>query len=315
MADLTLAGLRVVREVAVRGSFTGAADSLGYTQSAVSRQVSAMEAAAGATLFERGARGVRPTEAGQTLLRHAGEVLDRLDAAQRELQGLSSVAAGRLRVGAFPTAAAALLPRALARFGAAHPDLDVALREGTTPSQLRRVRSGSADIAVVGMLSGQPFDKAGIALEPLVDDSLLLAVGASHPLARRRTVDVDALADERWIAASIDPRDTFLGAFAALGWQPRIAFPVREWTAKLGLAAAGLGVTLVPGLAATAVREDVVLLRVRSPEPAARRVLLATRAGADPTPAARSFAELLHEVAAELAVELQRRIGGSLAGS
>lgn len=309
MADLTLVGLRVLYEVAAQGSFTAAAESLGYTQSAVSRQVAAMEAAARGALFERGSRGVRPTEAGQVLLQHAAEVLDRVEVAQRELRGLRELATGRLRVGAFPTAVAALVPRAVAAFGARHTGVEVSLREGTTPSQVRRLRSGATDIAVLGMLPGRPLDEPDLVLEPLVDDPLLLAVGRGHLFARRRSVDVDALANERWVAASADASDTFLGVFDSLGWQPRVAFPVREWTAKLGVVAAGLGVTLVPGLAAAAVREDIVLLRVRTRQPAARRVLLAMRAGTDPTPAARRFAETLHAVAAGLGVELQRRIG------
>jgi DNA-binding transcriptional LysR family regulator len=310
MAELTLLGLRVVREVAARGSFTAAAASLGYTQSAVSRQVAAMEAAAGAPLFERGARGVRPTESGQALLRHAGEVLDQIEAGQRELLGLRGMAAGRLRLGAFPTAVAALVPRALATFSDAHPDVEIALREGTTPSQLRRLRAGSIDLAIVGALAGRPPEASDLTFEPIMDDPLLLAVGRDHPLAGRRTVSVDALAVERWIAGGTDPRDTFLGAFSSLEWEPRIKYPVREWTAKLGLVAAGLGVTLVPGLAAAAVRDDVALLRVRAKEPPVRRVLLAARAAGEPRPAAVALAGILHQVAAALTVELERRLRG-----
>src|SRR4051794_36655812 len=127
MADLTLAGLTVLREVAARGSFTAAAQSLGYTQSAVSRQVSGIEAAAGAPLFERAARGVRLTEAGRVLLRYADGVLDQMDAARRELAGMGDLAAGRLRLGAFPTAVAALVPRALDLLRGRHPGIQVSL--------------------------------------------------------------------------------------------------------------------------------------------------------------------------------------------
>jgi DNA-binding transcriptional LysR family regulator len=311
MANLTLVGMRVLREVAARGSFTAAAESLGYTQSAVSRQVAGMEAAAAAPLFERAPRGVRPTDAGQVLLRHAGHVLDQVDAAQRELTGLRELATGRLRVGAFPTAVAALLPRALSTLRSRHAGIDVSLREGTTPSQLRRLASGTTDLAVVGALRGDRLEGPGLAFEPLIEDPLLLAAGRGHSLAGRRSVDLDELAGEHWIAASANAADTFLGAFDSLDWQPHVAFAAREWTAKLGLVAAGLGVTLVPGLAATAVRGDVVLLRIHADQPATRNVLLAARAGTDPPPQARAFAEVLHEAAAELAVELQRRIRGS----
>jgi DNA-binding transcriptional LysR family regulator len=309
MAELTLSGLKVLREVAARGSFTAAADSLGYTQSAISRQVAGLEAAAGTTLFERTPRGARLTEAGSALLRRADSLLDEVDAAQRELEGIADLATGRLRVGAFPTAVAAMVPRALSVFHQRHPGIQVSLREGSTPSQLRRLASGATELAVVGVLPGHrlPEDQR-LAFEHLLDDQLLLAVADDHPLARRRSVDLDALAGERWIAASAQGSDTFLGAWEWADWRPRVEYVARQWTAKLGLVAAGLGVTLVPSLAASAVRRDVALVRIRSGQPASRTVLVATRAGLPPSPHARAFGELLHEAASELTVELQRRV-------
>ena len=308
MADLSLAGMRVLREVAARGSFTAAAESLGYTQSAVSRQVAALESAAGTPLFERRARGVRPTEAGNALLQRAARVLDEVEQAQRDLEGLSATATGRLRIGAFPTAVASLIPRALSRFRARRPAVDVVLREGSTPSQLRRVSAGSAELAVVGVLPGsrRPRDRR-IALEHLVDDPLLLAVGRGHRLAGRRSVDIDDLSDESWIAANPKADDTFLGAWRWADWRPRVGFVAREWTAKLGLVAANLGVTVVPGLAADAVRADVALVRLRGAKTTSREVFVATRSGAEPTPAVGSFAEQLHEAAGELQSDLLRR--------
>jgi DNA-binding transcriptional LysR family regulator len=308
MAELSLTGLRILREVASRGSFTAAAESLGYTQSAISRQVAGLETAAGSQLFERTARGVRLTDAGGALLRRAGTVLDEVDAAQRELEGMSELASGRLRVGAFPTAVAALLPRTLRAFRERHPGVDASLREGSTSSQIRRLIAGSADVAVIGVLPQRqaPRDRR-ITLEHLIDDPLLLAVGLNHPLARRRTVNLDDLVTERWIAGSAKADDSMLGAWQWAEWQPKVELIAKEWTAKLGLVAAGLGVTLVPGLAADGVRSDVALIRIRSDRPASRTVLLARRATGE-LPLARAFAELLHEVASELTTELQARV-------
>jgi Transcriptional regulator len=308
MAELSLTGLRILREVASRGSFTAAAESLGYTQSAVSRQVAGLETAAGTQLFERAARGVRLTDAGGALLRRAGTVLDEVDAAQRELEGMSELASGRLRVGAFPTAVAALLPRTLRAFRERHPGVDASLREGSTSSQIRRLIAGSADVAVIGVLPQRraPRDRR-ITLEHLIDDPLLLAVGLDHPLARRRTVNLDDLVTERWIAGSAKADDPMLGAWQWAEWQPKVELIAKEWTAKLGLVAAGLGVTLVPGLAADGVRPDVALIRIRSERPASRTVLLARRATGEP-PLARAFVDLLHEVASELTTELQARV-------
>ena len=308
MADWSLTGLRVLREVAARGSFTAAAEALRYTQSAVSRQVAALESAAGRPLFERGPRGVTLTPAGDALLRHASTVLDEVDAARRELEGLTAAATGRLRVGAFPTALAALVPRALAGLRRDRPGVDVSLREGSTPSQLRRVAAGSTDVAAVGVLPGsRPSRDRRIALEHLADDPLLVAVGPDHRFARRRSVEIEELSSESWIAASLKADDTLLGAWRWAEWTPRVEFVVREWTAKLGLVAANLGVTLVPGLAASAVRSDVHLVRIRSERQASRTVMIATRAKAQGSEAS-AFAERLHETAARLATELETRL-------
>jgi DNA-binding transcriptional LysR family regulator len=308
MDGLSLTGLRVLREVASHGSFTAAAKSLGYTQSAVSRQIAGLEGAAGTPLFERTARGVRLTDAGDVLLQRAGTVLDELDSAQQEMAGMAELATGRLRVGAFPTAVAALVPRAMAELHRRQPGVRISLREGGTPTQLKRLSSGSLDVAVIGFLPGGEVTRdRRISLEHLIDDPLLLAVGAEHPLARRRTVDLDDLAGEGWIAASTDASDTMIGAWQWADWRPRVDLIAKEWTAKLGLVAAGLGVTLVPGLAAAAVRPDVALIRIRS-GPASRQVLIGTRSGRERSAPATLLAELIHDTAAELSAELRERL-------
>jgi DNA-binding transcriptional LysR family regulator len=308
MAELSITGLRVLREVAARGTFTGAAEALGYTQSAISRQIAALEGAAGTPLFERRARGVRLTDAGETLLQRAGTVLDELDAARQELAGIAEPATGRLRIGAFPTAVAGLVPRAIAEFRGRQPGVRMALREGGTPSQLKRLYSGSVDVAVIGFLPGGEVTRdRRISLEHLIDDPLLLAVGQDHRLARRRTVNLDDLSGESWIAASTDASDTMIGAWQWADWRPRVDLIAKEWTAKLGLVAAGLGVTLVPGLAADAVRPDVALVRIRS-GPASRQVLVATRSGHDRSASLALFSELLHDTAALLRSELRERV-------
>src|SRR5690606_35650301 len=133
--------------VARHGSFTTAARSLRYTQSAVSRQIAALEAEIGARLFDRLTRGVVLTEEVRTLLPHAEAILDRLTAARRDLDTLRGLGGGQLRVGAFPTHVAALVPRALAAFRAAHPNITLSLVQGRTPMLLERLVAGDADVA------------------------------------------------------------------------------------------------------------------------------------------------------------------------
>ena len=281
MTELTIVGLRVVGEVAAHGSFTAAADALGYTQSAVSRQIAAMEDAAGAALFERLPRGVRLTSAGAVLVRHAAAVLDRLDAATLELHGLGDRLEGRLAIGAYPCALATLVPRALARMRRDHPAVAVTLREGTTPTHLRRVRAGRLELAVVATGTGLPHDVDDLRSEVLLEGALLVAVPAEHRLAGRGRVDVRELEDEAWIAG--DPTRGDFGAWPGLEGTPRIAFTVRDWAARLGLVAAGLGLAVIPGLTAGTMPPSVGLVAVDEPSPLRRAVVAITRAERSPS--------------------------------
>jgi DNA-binding transcriptional LysR family regulator len=262
VSELTLVGLRVVREVAAQGSFTAAADALGYTQSAVSRQVAAMERAAGSPLFERLARGVRPTAAGRILLRHAAVALERTDAAALELRGLRDRLEGRLAVGAFPTALGVLVPRAVAALGREHPGIVVTLREGSTPTHLRRVRAGRLEVVVVALSDDELRETTDLRTDLLVVGRTLVAVPAAHRLAMRGTVAVEELEDEAWVVGAGGPGDPLFTTWPGLRGTPKVAFAVRDWPARLGLVAAGLGISIVPSIAAATIPDGVALVAV-----------------------------------------------------
>jgi len=153
-ADASLVALRVFREVAERGTLTAAATALGYTQSAVSRRIAALERAAGTQLLERRHSGVRLTPAGRIVLRRAATAVDEVDAAARELAGLPGEP-GTVRLGWFTSAGAALLPRALAALHHTHPAITVTTREGSTPALVRALRAGTLDLALLA--SAPPF--------------------------------------------------------------------------------------------------------------------------------------------------------------
>ena len=214
MTDLTLTGLRVVLEVARTGSFSATAERLGYTQSAVSRQIAVTEKALGTPLFERHARGTRPTPAGEALARHAGKVLDEIAAATQELAGMRDRLAGRLVVAGFPAAAAALLPRAIARLTAAHPGLKVQLTEAPTPAQLTAMRRGRIEVAIVATGDGLPeYDLEGLRLTALRSArGAGVAVADSHPFAVRERIEPDELADQGWV---VGPRSGDAPEFGA----------------------------------------------------------------------------------------------------
>src|SRR6201991_830989 len=154
--------LRVFREVAERGSISAAADALSFTQPAVSRQIAALEREAGAQLLERTPRGIRLTEAGRVLLGHAEAILDRMATAHAQVDSVARLATGRLRIGAFQTANATIVPRAIAAFARAHPGVELSLLEAVTPDALASLRAGEVDLAVVShvpeMLDGDDVE-------------------------------------------------------------------------------------------------------------------------------------------------------------
>lgn len=289
------AALQAFRTTAQLGSVTAAARALEYTQSAVSRQIAVLESAVGVRLFDRRARGVELTEYGRSFLPHAEALLDRLDAAQHDLEALDRLEQGHLRIGAFPTAVAVLVPRAMRVFRARHPGVSLSLRESATERQLPPLLEGAIDIAVVSALSGQTLDREQLELTHLFDDVMLIAVPRTHRLARRRSLRLDQLADERWIGAvARDDDDRALGPeHLGLTPPPPVDFVVRGWTAKLGLVAAGLGITPVPSLAADAVRGDVALVGLHAQDARTRGIYAATVKGRTEAPATREFLGLL----------------------
>lgn len=293
MAEMTVAGLRVILEVARTGSFSAAAVSLGYTQSAISRQVAATEQAAASPLFTRHARGVRPTPAGEVLLRHAGRVIDSVAAAEQELAGMRDRLAGRLMVGGFPTACAALIPRAMASLRREHPALAVRLLEAPTPQQLRALRRRRLEVAVVAAGAGLPdLDLDALELHKLRSArGAGIAVAEDHQLASRGWVTPDDLTHQPWIVGAGSDGSPEFGAWPEIE-EPSIAYAVRDWPTRLGLVASGLGIALVPGMAADLVPQGVRWIPVRSGTQGLGRTVWAATSN-DPSPGAVAMIQAL----------------------
>src|SRR5919112_1988299 len=191
--------MRVLREVAAQGSFSAAAESLSFTQSAVSQQIAALEREAGAKLVERGARGIRLTPAGQALVSHADAILSRLDDAEQELAAIAGLKGGRLRVAGFQSAGATLVPKALAEFHRRHPGVDLSATTAELDQAHELLRAGDIDVALVMDFPGQPLVFADLETEYLLDDAYFVALPESHRLAGERHVSLSDLAEEDWI--------------------------------------------------------------------------------------------------------------------
>jgi DNA-binding transcriptional LysR family regulator len=300
MAELATTDLRILREIAQTGSFTAAAGALGYTQSAISRRAAALERAAGRTLFERRRSGVHLTPAGDRLLARAAIVLAELDAARRELEHPTGSDAP-VRLGAFASAVAALVPAALSALSQEHPGLEVTLREGTTPALVRALRAGAIDLAVLAASPPfRPFDAEAPALllDVISEADLLVAVGPHHRFGARTAVELAELEGERWIASRSDVGETLLGVWPGLSGRPNVAYTVRDWLSKLGLVASGVGVTTVPAILAPALPPGIHLLAVRGEPQERRRVVLVRLPGQPATPAVTAVADALRAAAA-----------------
>jgi len=152
---LNVGRLRILSEVARRGSFSAAAESLSYTQSAVSQQIASLEAETGVTLLERHARGVRPTAAGKRLVERTEGILAQLQAAEAELAAIAGLRGGQLRMASFPTAGATLMPLAIANFRAQYPEVELMLAEGEPEEIVPRLSAGELDLALLFEFAGE----------------------------------------------------------------------------------------------------------------------------------------------------------------
>jgi DNA-binding transcriptional LysR family regulator len=310
MSELTVSGLRVVREIALSGSFTAAARLLGYSQPAISRQVAAMEAAAGYPLFIREARGVRVSPAGAIVVEHAGRVLASVDALRQDLASLGDRLAGRIKLGVFPAAMAVLAPRAVALLRGEHPRLEVSMSEGATPSLLRQLRAGRLGVAVIGVGAGLPgYDLDGLEHEIVLAGRLRVAVPHGHRLARAGLVPVAELAGETWIAGDDSGGDPQFRAWPTLA-DPVIGYTVRGWPARFGLVAAGLGICLVPEVAALSVPAGLATIAVEDPGWMGRMTVAVTPP--EPTAEATAVVDALRRAGEAIHDEIQLRRSDSL---
>jgi DNA-binding transcriptional LysR family regulator len=304
--------LHVLCEVARHGSFSAAAASLGYTQPAVSRQVATLEAETGMILVRRVPQGAVLTDAGRLLVDRAEAILARLNGAELELQGLAGLEGGRLRVTSFASAAASVVPIAIARFRERFPRVELSVEIADPEDSIPGLRVGDLDMALTHDTMDAPVDAqgrlrldatdeaGGIELVHLFDDPMHVALPVGHALVRAPVVALKSFASEPWMLATPDTcpdSRRFLRACHEAGFEPRIAFQNNDYSAILGFVAAGVGVALVPDMVTRGVRDDVVI-RVLDPPPPPRPILVALPLGYR-SPPAEAMLGVLEEVCRE----------------
>ncbi|TNY35075.1 LysR family transcriptional regulator [Thermomonospora catenispora] len=250
---LDLRRLRLLCEFARRGSIAATAAALGYTPSAVSQQLAALEREAGTALLDRTARSAELTDAGRRLALRAESILDMVEAAEAELAAESGVPSGRVVVTAFASAAVAFAP-AIARSLADHSQLTFVLRQTSPGAGLAQVRSGEADIALVDDWTGALPTQASPTLQliHLCRDPLVLVLPPWHPMADPdEPLDLRRLSDEPWMAAppGEPSRQAVDRLLEAVPGEPTVAWEFEGMHTLLNLVARGIGIAALPALA------------------------------------------------------------------
>ena len=296
--------LRVLREVARHGSLSAAAVELGYTQPAVSRQIAVLESEVGMPLLRRLPQGVALTDAGRLLVERTEEVLISLARTEEELRAHADLRGGTLRMAAFSSGAATVVPLALARFRELHPEVEMIISVADPVDSLPLLRAGELDLALCngpevpgGEAARRPRRTTpGLPMDAidLFEDPLYIALPADHPLADAPRLTLELLAQESWMlasAGSCPDADLFLDACEAASIEPRVAFQYDDYAALLGFVAAGVGISVIPDMIAREVRDDVVV-RALDPALTPRPIRAAVPTGYRP-PAVAAMLEVL----------------------
>jgi DNA-binding transcriptional LysR family regulator len=256
--------LLTFRAVAHERSFSRAARALALSQPSVSNQIAALEREAGVRLLERESGGLRLTREGEILLEHADAIGERLDLARSQLAAAADEYRARLRVGAFPTALAGLIPAAVDTVRLEHPEIKVTVDEGGEDLPAR-VRAGDLHLAVAFQDSARPrAEPAGLERRELMRERCMVALAPGHPLAKSDEVALADLAGDDWTAAHTD--GLIVSACRAAGFEPNLVSLTSDQLAIRALIARGLAVTLVPQLLADAFA-DLTLRPIAGPSP------------------------------------------------
>jgi DNA-binding transcriptional LysR family regulator len=282
--------LRVLREVALMGSLSAAAESLSFTPSAVSQQVATLERETGVVLLERDGRGVRLTDAARALVGRTEIVLAELNRAEADIKAVKEASLGSLSIGAFPTSGTWLIPATLRAFAQKHPNVEIRLSELEPEASLPMLQRGEIDVALAFECDFVPLPRGRFEEETLFREPMLI-VHASRRYGRRHRLNLNKLRDEPWIVPSSGTaiHEFTLRACQIAGFQPKVRSIWTDFQVVQSLAAQGYGVAFVPQLALSPARAGVVVRHaVGDPH---RRVFAAWQAGSSRAPLLRAIVD------------------------
>ncbi|WP_328677807.1 LysR family transcriptional regulator [Streptomyces sp. NBC_00322] len=282
MTEWDIKKLQILRTLSERGTVTATAEALMMTPSAVSQQLSNLAKQLGVPLLEAQGRRVRLTDAAHLVLRHAEAVFAQLERADAELTDYLRGEAGEVRVGAFSTAVPALVVPAVRELRQAHPSLEVRVREAEAAEAYELLLSGDVDVALSLAAHAPTARDPKFSRFPLLADPLDVALPAGHPLASAAGLRLADLSGEPWIFGGSGPwSEITLAACEAAGFVPEQAHSAAGWTAILAMVEAGMGVALIPRMAAERGDRAGVVMRVLSADQPRRHVVAAVRRGAE----------------------------------
>ncbi|GAA4938262.1 LysR family transcriptional regulator [Actinoplanes utahensis] len=290
--------LQALAAVARHGSFNRAAAELRLTPSAVSQQISALERAVGTAVVRRSTRGVELTEAGRVLTETADTIAAELLTAEREIARLA--AARRFTVATFTSGGQRILPPALTRFTAEHPEVELTVVESEPEDSLPLVRAGAADLALLYHFETGPLPMpAGVEWTPLADDPMWIVLPAGHRFAGRDHLTLAELAGERWVHGCLSVGEMLEHYAALAGFPVRTACRGTDYQFAQSLVRAGVGISMIPEVALTADASGLTAARLLPPGPC-RYVGVATSRRRRTDPLVGTLLRMLHETVGAL---------------
>jgi DNA-binding transcriptional LysR family regulator len=257
---LDLSRLRVLVAVAREGSVTAAAEALHYAQPSISHQLAKLETEVGVPLLQRMGRGIRLTDAGRLLVERAESILAQVESVHAEMDELAGLRAGRVRLAAFPSALATVVPLVAAHLASTHPAVELALVEAEPPEALSALRNSEVDVALIFEHGDPPqVDRRDTSMTALLEEPLYVVTPAGRTWQGPAT-ELATYAEMRWIAGCQRCREHLVVACEQAGFAPIVEFETDDYVAVQALVAAGLGVSLLPGLTLAAHRNPGVRL-------------------------------------------------------